>query len=562
MRSVVTDINICRPNDGQHYTVFYRQGELSGNTLIPREAIDQQDNQFISAAQEYLDAHAEGIPDLKDLPRLEEAGTVTRYLVDCSLNSSSSMVFVERQEEAVEALVAELHELDGRIGSFNDVMENLKEDFQKFPVLRDSIEYHSPNEYAPSDEPLLQCYTNLASSFASTIDVARNKLITVDMEHLSEHNFQRLCDFMQENRAMKHHDYAQAETYGTIYAGDVCIDVDGHYNQQRKQPELRFSCYLPADRKNNRQYAEPVKGFAYEHYEGDFDLHEAIDVKDCIGKRKFDQFKSQLQDQLNYYAQVKLEDSYTGKEVAALMSKGKFWQCMEAKEERPTCMVCPSPTTFHQTKQGKAYDDVEIIPHGFHDDAAPATDTYPVIADDNNLLYIEEDFKTGRAASENARYRLVLKDGELDCKALGEIARTCPIQGALCSSNDFDTVFNKAKELLPVMKEAKERLDAMYETAVTIRTASSNMTNQFMQVYWNAYNSPNMTDKDDHEAACCKAIGYCLDSGATKSEVMKLVDTKAPMAVWEMEGKYAIKTVGEVNRERQSEKENSVGVSR
>ena len=524
MRSIVTDVKISRPNDGQHYTVFFRQGELSGNMLIPREAIDQQDNQFLKAAQEYLDAHTDEISDLKDLPRLEETGTVTRYLVDSSLNSSSSMVFVDRHEEAVDALVAELHELDERIGSFDDVMNNLEADFQKFPVLRDSIEYHSPDEYAPGDEPLLQCYTNLASSFASTIDVARDKLITVDTEHFSEHDFQRLCDFMQEKTAMKHHDYAQAETYGTIYAGDVCIDVDGHYNQQRKQPELRFSCYLPADRKNNRQYAEPVKGFAYEHYEGDFDLHEAIDVKDCIGGRKFDLFKSQLKDQLNYYAQVRLEDNYTAKEVAVLMSKGKFWQCMEAKEERPTCKVCPSPI---------AYDDVEIIPHGFHDETEPATDTYPVIADDSNLLYIEEDFKNGRAASENARYRLVLKDAEMDCKALGEIAGTCPIQGALCSSNDFDTVFNKAKELLPIMTEAKERLDAMYETAVTIRTASSNMTNRFMQVYWNAYNSPNMTAKDDHEAACCKAIGYCLDSGATKSEVLKLVDTKAPMAVWE-----------------------------
>ena len=81
------------------------------------------------------------------------------------------------------------------------------------------------------------------------------------------------------------------------------------------------------------------------------------------------------------------------------------------------------------------------------------------------------------------------------------------------------------------MKEARERLDAMYETAVTIRTASSNMTNQFMQVYWNTYNSPNMTDKDDHEAACCKAIAFCMDNGATQSEVFRLVDTKAPMAV-------------------------------
>ena len=196
MRSIVTDMNISRPNDGQHYTVFFRQGELSGNILVPREAIDRQESKLLEAAQEYLNAHMEDIPDLKTLPNLEDAGTVTRYLVDSSLNNSSSMVFVERHEEAVAALVAELHELDERINTFDDVIKNLEADFQKFPPLRDCIEYHSPDEYAPGNEPLLQCYTNLASTFASSIDVGRDKLITVDTEHFSEHEFQKLCDFL------------------------------------------------------------------------------------------------------------------------------------------------------------------------------------------------------------------------------------------------------------------------------------------------------------------------------------------------------------------------------
>ena len=169
MRSIVTDININRPNDGQHYTVFFRQEELAGNMLVPREAIDRQNIKLSKAAQNYLDVHAEDIPDLKTLPRIEDAGTVTRYLVDSSLNSSSSMVFVERNEETVAALVAKLHELDEHIDTFDDVIKNLETDFQKFPILRDSIEYHSPDEYAPGAEPLLQCYTNLTGNFASTI---------------------------------------------------------------------------------------------------------------------------------------------------------------------------------------------------------------------------------------------------------------------------------------------------------------------------------------------------------------------------------------------------------
>ena len=141
-------------------------------------------------------------------------------------------------------------------------------------------------------------------------------------------------------------------------------------------------------------------------------------------------------------------------------------------------------------------------------------------------------------------------------------ASTCPVDGALSSSNDFEAIYGKAMEMLPKMRQARERLDAMYQTAETIHTASSDMANQFMQVYWETYNSPNMTNKDDHEAACCKAIQHCMDKGATQSQILKLVDSKAPMAVWEKAGQYAIRTVGEVNRERQSEKANSAGVSR
>ncbi|MBE6093456.1 MAG: hypothetical protein E7201_09885 [Selenomonas ruminantium] len=74
MRSIVTDININRPNDGQHYTVFFRQEELAGNMLVPREAIDRQNIKLFEAAQNYLDAHAEDIPDLKNCHALKRLG--------------------------------------------------------------------------------------------------------------------------------------------------------------------------------------------------------------------------------------------------------------------------------------------------------------------------------------------------------------------------------------------------------------------------------------------------------------------------------------------------------
>ena len=87
------------------------------------------------------------IPDLKTLPRFEDAGTVTRYLVD-----SSRMVYVERNEDAVSALIAELHELDEHITNFDDVIKNLEADFQKFSAIRDYIEYGSPDTLHPTQK--------------------------------------------------------------------------------------------------------------------------------------------------------------------------------------------------------------------------------------------------------------------------------------------------------------------------------------------------------------------------------------------------------------------------
>jgi len=39
----------------------------------------------------------------------------------------------------------------------------------------------------------------------------------------------------------------------------------------------------------------------------------------------------------------------------------------------------------------------------------------------------------------------------------------------------------------------RDKVPAVYETALTIRIASSIMINQFMQVYWNVYNSSIVT---------------------------------------------------------------------
>lgn len=551
MRTIVTDIDIERPKDDEHYTVYYRQGELAGNMLLPQEAVDIPGKNFIKAAQEYVDAHGREVPHLKELPRLDEAGPVTRYLVNSSISHNSGMVSVGRNQDEVESFLAEIQEQDISLRSFADVIKSLEADLKKYPVLRDSIEYSSPDEYCPAGEPLILSYTTLGSSFANKIDVARDKLIYVDTSELSEHDFESLCRYMERGTKQ------QQESFGTVHAGDVCIDIDACYNMQEDRPDIKFICYVPSDKGAHSAYAEPVKGYPYEEFYSDFGLREAIEVGVCTETGNFGLFKSELQEQLEIYAQERIADNFPQKGLDALLSKERFWQCMRAKEEWPSFTVMPSPTDFAHNKSAERYDDVEIIPPGFHDETEPSTDTYPVIADDDDFLYIEEDYWHKKSADIHARYRLVLKDAEMSCKALGDLASTCPVNGALASSNRFDEVHKKAKELLPKMKEARERLDTMYETAVTIRTASSNMTNQFMQVYWNAYNSPNMTDKDDHEAACCQAIRHCMDMGATQSEVLKLVDTKAPMAVWEKDGQYAIRTVAEVNREIEAAKESS-----
>ena len=54
-------------------------------------------------------------------------------------------------------------------------MKKLEEDFQKFPAIRDYIEYRSQDEYIPRGEPLLHSYTGLASVFACTVAVVKGK---------------------------------------------------------------------------------------------------------------------------------------------------------------------------------------------------------------------------------------------------------------------------------------------------------------------------------------------------------------------------------------------------
>jgi len=174
MRSIVTDIDIERPCDGEHYTIYFRQGELLGNMLLPQEAIEEGQS-YMKAAQVYLDAHAEEVPNLADLPNLAEAGAVAKYLVEASLDNNSGMVFIGNDSEEIVSLITELHERDSRIRTYDDVMKSLKEDFLKFPTIRDYIEYSSPDEYIPSGEPLLYSYTGLSSAFASTVSVVRNR---------------------------------------------------------------------------------------------------------------------------------------------------------------------------------------------------------------------------------------------------------------------------------------------------------------------------------------------------------------------------------------------------
>lgn len=166
MRSIVTDINVERPCDGEYYTIYFRQGKLAGNMLMPQEFLETEKS-YMEAAQAYLDAHAEEIPNLADLPNLEDAGAVTQYLVEVSQDSDSGMVFIGNDSEEIVSLIAELHERDNRIHTYEDVMKKLEEDFQKFPAIRDYIEYSSPDEYISRGEPLLHCYTGLTSVFAS-----------------------------------------------------------------------------------------------------------------------------------------------------------------------------------------------------------------------------------------------------------------------------------------------------------------------------------------------------------------------------------------------------------
>ncbi len=58
-------------------------------------------------------------------------------------------------------------------------------------------------------------------------------------------------------------------------------------------------------------------------------------------------------------------------------------------------------------------------------------DSYPVIVDNEELLYIWEECWQKQATDENVTFHLVLRDGEMDCKAVAYIANSCPRAGGL-----------------------------------------------------------------------------------------------------------------------------------
>lgn len=169
MRTIVTDVDVERSCGGHYFTIYIKQGMLAGNMLLPQEVIVDKEKGIIEAAQDYIGKHEEDVPILAELLDITAVGTVTRYLVDRSLASKSGMVFVENDSEEIKSLVADLHEADRSIRTFDDVLTCLEADCQKFPVLRDSVEYHRPDEYSPDGEPLIHCYTSISGLFINKI---------------------------------------------------------------------------------------------------------------------------------------------------------------------------------------------------------------------------------------------------------------------------------------------------------------------------------------------------------------------------------------------------------
>jgi hypothetical protein len=165
MKTVVTDADVERSCGGQYFTIYIKQGKLAGNMLLPQEIIVDKGKGIIEAAQDYIDKHEEDVPILAELLDITAVGTVTRYLVDRSLASKSGMVFVENDSEEIESLVTNLHEVDSSIRTFDDVLTSLEADCQKFSALRDSVEYHRPDEYSYGGEPLINCYTSIVRLF-------------------------------------------------------------------------------------------------------------------------------------------------------------------------------------------------------------------------------------------------------------------------------------------------------------------------------------------------------------------------------------------------------------
>ena len=211
-----------------------------------------------------------------------------------------------------------------------------------------------------------------------------------------------------------------------------------------------------------------------------------------------------------------------------LKSRKKFWQIKTATENRPDC----------EFRALSGYDDLEIIPQHFHDDT-PKDAVYPVITDDQKTFSIEEDALHGTAAEQGSRYRLRLKDTELDCQALADLRATTNKQGAVAASNYFEQVLKTFHELRPKVLQSRERMEQIM---------ADSPANEFSRAYREGYLDSEQGESA-HDQACQYAVEHCLRHGATEQQVMLFVEKQAPMSVWEDTSVYAMRILREARQD-------------
>ena len=201
--------------------------------------------------------------------------------------------------------------------------------------------------------------------------------------------------------------------------------------------------------------------------------------------------------------------SELGHEDIAKYADGKlmFWEIDKQMGKFPGCTV--------QKSILESYDDVLVIPPGFHECTDPESgDEIPVLEDNDRITYIYCGRKDGEGREEGNRYEMWL----------GDMALSDGIMRKLASADTFETFLPRAIDMEKHAKEAYKR--DIYCMCGPISASDRDEKEQDFLLKF----APAIARGEDQMDAACYAMESVMRKGCSLKDAMKYVERYSPQA--------------------------------